>query len=138
MKDFLTTLSSIVVILFGLSVLFLTDKTDAEPVKQSQTVKQTEAIPELSNTAPQKRKMIFLKVQGVNVKNGVLHFVTLESYGLKDHFISLRGKNVILSQSPTSQLPVQSIQFEENGPHSLRISISTTLDFNLQEKLAEL
>lgn len=129
MKELLTTVSSLLVILFSLSVLFLAEESETLPDAPS------EQITSLSNRPPQKKTMIFHRVQGVKVKNGILIFITLEKEGLKDHYFSLRGKNVFLSQSPTSVMPINSIQFEEEGENSLRITFSPNLEIDLMEEL---
>ncbi|QDU50792.1 hypothetical protein [Gimesia panareensis] len=129
MKELLTTVSSLLVILFSLSVLFLAEESETIPDAPS------EQITSLSSRPPQKKTVIFNRVQGVKVKHGILIFITLEKEGLKDHYFSLRGKNVFLSQAPTSVMPINSIQFEEEGENSLRITFSPNLDIDLMEEL---
>ncbi|WP_417382870.1 hypothetical protein [Gimesia sp.] len=131
MRDFLSTISSIFVILFSLSLLFLTDEPDVESGAQKKTFATHLKHP------PANKTMIFNKVQGVKVRDGVLVFVTLEEGGLKDYYFSLRGKNVILCQSPNSQMPLKSIEFEESSLNGLRITLSAGLDINLQETLKD-
>lgn len=130
MKELLTTISSLLVILFSLSVLFLAED-------ESETIPEapSEQMASLSHRPPQKKTVIFNRVQGVKVKNGILIFITLEKEGLKDHYFSLRGKNVFLSQASTAVMPINSIQFEEEGENSLRITFSPNLDIDLMEEL---
>ncbi|QDT88582.1 hypothetical protein [Gimesia algae] len=131
MKDYLSTISSIFVILFSLSVLFLADGPDVQSGEQKQTL--TAPL----NQIPQKKTMLFNKIQGVRVRDGVLIFVTLGRDGLKDHYYSLRGKHVILCKSPSSQMPFKSIEFQESSLNSLQITLSADLDIDLKESLKD-
>ena len=132
MKDLLTTISSIFVILFSLSVLFLAEPTDAK------TGVATEQEHDISDQPLGKPSLLFTRVQGAKIKNGVLIFMTLEEDGLKDHYFPLRGRNVVLSQTPDKQLPVSSIQFTEETENCLRINISPSIQINLLEELTAL
>jgi hypothetical protein len=132
MRDTLTTVSSLLVILFGLSVLFLAEDTTAE--REGKSV----PISDLANSPPPPETVLFDRVQGARIKNGVLVFVTREQAGLKDHYFPLRGKNIFFCQTPSSQLPVNSIQFAAEGINSLRITFSPSLKIDLQEQLTAL
>lgn len=129
MKEILTMISSLLVILFSLSVLFLADDTSAEPESSSVT------IPDLASRPPQTETVLFKRVMGVRVHQGVLIFVTREQEGLKDHYFPLRGKNVFLCRPTSSRLPADSIQFASEGLNGLRITFSPTLKIDLQEQL---
>lgn len=131
MKDLLSTTSSLFIILFSLSLLFLTEEPNVESGEQKKTIATQRKHP------PENKTTTFGRVQSVTVRDGVLIFVAFEKDGLKEYYFSLRGKNVILCQSPTSQMPPKSIQFEESDTGSLRITLSASLDINLEKELKD-
>ncbi|WP_417395382.1 hypothetical protein [Gimesia chilikensis] len=134
MKEILTTIASLVVIMFCLAILVLPNDSEIEAKPAAQTVPSGS----VQAGQPVKGTLLFKQVQAVKVRNEVLIFVTLDREGLKDYYIPLRGKNVILSQSPNSLLPVNSIKLEENGMNSLCVTLSPTLEIDLMKELTTL
>lgn len=136
MKDMLTTTSSLIVILFCLSVLFLTDEAPAPTV--------TDAVMEppnphnalnASTKHPLAKTTYFYRVQSVRYRKGVLIFVTSDQEGLKEHFFLIRNKNVILVRASSTSMPRKSLKFEDDGHNTLLVTIPKTFDVDLMQEM---
>ncbi|QDU51679.1 hypothetical protein [Gimesia panareensis] len=134
MKDMLTTTSSLIVILFCLSILFLSDNrySDSEVVQE---------LPNRHNALsadtkhPRASTTMFRRVQSVRVKKGVLIFVTSCEEGLKEHYFLIRDKHVILVKSSTGEMPHNTLKFDDDGHNTLLVTIPHTFDVDLMKEM---
>ncbi|MDF1745584.1 MAG: hypothetical protein P1V19_17930 [Gimesia sp.] len=133
MKDLLTTVASIIIILFCFSLLFLCEREGAHPVKAAQLTNPNTEV--LKGQAPPVKSTLFTRVQSAKVKKGVLMFVTIDHEKLQEHYFLIRDKNVILLKSSRSDMPSKSIKFEDAGNGTMRVTISDTIDIDLMKEL---
>ncbi|MEQ8855910.1 hypothetical protein [Gimesia sp.] len=134
MKDMLTTTSSLIVILFCLSVLFLSeDPPDATPGVVELPTRHNALNAETKH--PLAKTTFFHRVQSVRFKKGVLNFVTVGEEGLEDHFFLIRDKNVILVKAAGGNMPRNSLKFEDDGHNTLLVTIPNTFDVDLMKEL---
>ena len=134
MKDLLTTVASAIVIVFCVSVLFLSE--EADPIEEEAEMLTHKNAAELNQPPfPLAKTTLYHRVQSVRVVKGVLHFVTADKEGLKDHYFLLRDKNVILVQEDAVHIPHNAIQFEDDGYHTIKVTIPTTFGLNLMHDL---
>lgn len=134
MKDMLTTTSSLIVILFCLSVLFLSDETHPDADGVVELPSRNNAL-DASTKHPLAKTTYFNRVQSVRFKKGVLIFVTSGSEGLEEHFFLIRDKNVILVKASSGNMPVNSIKFDDDGHNTLVVTIPNTFDVDLLKEM---
>ncbi|WP_298868652.1 hypothetical protein [uncultured Gimesia sp.] len=133
MKDLLTTAASIIIILFCFSLLFLSEREGTHPVATAQLTNPNTEVQ--NGHAPPVKSTLFTRVQSVKVQKGVLMFVTIEHEKLQEHYFLIRDKNVILVKTSRSDMPSQSIKFEDAGNGTMRVMISDTIDIDLMKEL---
>lgn len=130
MRDLLTTISSMIVILFCLSVLLMSGETDSEePLDNTNQLASQQ-----SNQPSTLRTTLFKKVQSVKLEHGVLMFVTFEKTGLKEHYFPIRDKNVVLVNSMTGDMPPNTIKFDYVAS-TLMVTIPKMFEIDLMESL---
>ncbi|MCA9016571.1 MAG: hypothetical protein KDA77_14660 [Planctomycetaceae bacterium] len=139
MREMLTTISSIIVILFCCSVLFLGEgardylpEPEAEPIS-SHNAKELNKVPH-----PLAKTTLFHRVQSVRLHKGVLMFVTADQEGLKEHFFLIRDKNVILVKKDAGDMPPNSIKFDDDGHNTLLVTIPNTFEIDVLRELTSL
>lgn len=131
MKDLLTTASSIIIILFCVSLLFLSERNqfgDMELLTNEHAESQTAKHPRAKTT-------LFSRVQSVKLKKGVLMFVTIGVDGLEEHFFLIRDKNVVLIKKNSGDMPGNSIKFDDDGHNTLLVTIPNTFDIDLMDAM---
>lgn len=128
MRDLLATIASIIVILFCLSLLFVSEETQSE---QDEAVTNANQLPLNQSGFPQvSQSTIFKRVQSVELKQGVLMFITIGKEGLKEHFLVLRDKNVVLVNSKSSSMPYNTIRFDYNA-NTLLVTIPSAFEVDI-------
>lgn len=133
MKDMLTTTSSIIVILFCLTALFLSD--EAEPALNHPGMITKPESSMNSTKYPLAKTTYFHHVLSVSVQKGVLQFVTQGKTGRMEHFFLIRDKNVILIKKSAVDMPKDSIKFDDDGHNTLLVTIPTTFEIDLMHDL---
>tara|TARA_R110002111_G_scaffold247140_5_gene310241 strand:+ start:53606 stop:54019 length:414 start_codon:yes stop_codon:yes gene_type:complete len=136
LKDLLTTTSSTLIILFCFSLFFLGEEPGSDregPALISHHIKNHK-----SGTHPLAKTTLFQKVQSVRLKKGVLMFVTSDEEGLKEHFFLIRDKNVVLIKKKASDMPLNSIKFEDDGHNTLLVTIPNSFEIDLLEEMTSL
>ncbi|WP_145230395.1 hypothetical protein [Gimesia algae] len=131
MKDLLTTASSIIIILFCISLFFLSEGNqagDRELLTNDHAEFQSAKHPRAKTT-------LFSRVQSVKLKKGVLMFVTICEDGLKEHFFLIRDKNVVLIKKNAGDMPGNSIKFDDDGHNTLLVTIPNTFDIDLMDAM---
>lgn len=133
MKDLLTTASSIIIILFCISLFFLSegnrsDSGDRELLTNDHAEYQSAKHPRAKTT-------LFSRVQSVKLKKGVLMFVTMGEDGLREHFFLIRDKNVVLVKKNAGDMPGNSIKFDDDGHNTLLVTIPNTFDIDLMDAM---
>ncbi len=134
MKDLLTTAASIIVILFCISLLFLSEGEESYSEESAPTTNQNAVVQ--SGFAPAAQTTLFTRVQSVKVRHGVLMFAAIEEGNVKEYYFLLRDKNVILIKESNSEMPVNSILFKKEEDGTMRVIIPDTLDIDLMQELA--
>ncbi len=94
MRDMLTTISSMILIVFCFSLLMVSEETESVPGESETAANQLPGY--RSGQRPVNNFFLFKKVQSVRLKKGVLIFVTMENEGLKEHYFQIRNKNVVV------------------------------------------
>lgn len=130
MKDLLTNIAAIIVILFCFSLLLAdevpgTDRENMVAIAESQRREKPEATTTLFN-----------KVQSVKMQKGVLIFETLEQGQLQEHFFMMRDKNVFLIRKVIGEIPSDMIKFEDYGHTTVLVTIPATFDIDLYEEMS--
>lgn len=139
MKDTLTSISSIIVILFCISALFLVDIEESSLQEQeTETISARNGRDYLKPRHPLAKTTLFHRVQSVRVDKGVLVFVTADQTGLKEHFLVLRDKNVILIKKDAGDMPHNSIKFDDDGHSTLKVTIPNAFDIDLLHELTSI
>ena len=133
MKDFLTSTSSIIVILFCFSLLLLDEVPGTISEEPKHVTDQSAEFK--SGVYPIARTTLFTRVQSVKLQKGVLMFVSLDPDGLKEHYFLIRDKNVVLIKKSNSDMPLNSIRFEDDGHSTMRVTIPDTFDIDLLEEM---
>lgn len=136
MKDMLTTTASIVIILFCFSLLFLVEDPGAS--REDPALISHRIASHQSGTHPFAKTTLFQKVQSVRLEKGVLMFVTSSEEGLAEHFFLIRDKNVILIKKKDSEMPLNSIKFEDDGHNTLLVTIPNSFDIDLLKEMSTL
>lgn len=137
MRDMLTTISSIIVILFCLSLLIVSGETGEADGREAKQI-ESRSVSSQSENTPVSKTTLYQKVQSVKFKNGVLIFVTLEQGGLKQHYFQIRDKNVVLCSNTNRDMPINSIKFTDDGSSTLQITIPPAFEVDLLEAMSEL
>ncbi len=137
MRDLLTTISSIIVILFCLSLLIVSGETGEADSQEAKQI-STRSMSSKSEESPVPRTTLYQKVQSVKFKNGVLIFVTLDQGGLKEHYFQIRDKNVVLCSNSDRDMPINSIKFTDDGSSTLQVTIPPAFEVDLLEAMSEL
>lgn len=139
MKDMLTTTSSIIVILFCVSVLFLVDNEEGYLQEQeSEMISARNGEKFLKARHPLAKTTLFHRVQSVRVQQGVLKFVTADQDRLKEHYFLMRDKNVILIKEDAYDMPHNSIKFYDDGHNTLKVTIPNTFEIDLMQELSSI
>ncbi|WP_339734302.1 hypothetical protein [uncultured Gimesia sp.] len=132
MRDLLTTIASIIVILFCLSLLIVSGETQS---KEEEVITNANQLGLNQGSLPRvSQSTIFKKVQTVKLKQGVLMFITIGKEGLKEHFLVLRDKNVVLVNSKSSSMPYNTIRFDYNA-NTLLVTIPSAFEIDMLESL---
>lgn len=132
MRDLLTTVASIIIILFCFSLLIVNGESFSE---QGQRRTNSNSLAGYrAEELPVSRSTIFRKVQSAKLENGVLMFTTIEKEGLKEHYFLIRDKNVVLVNNKTSSMPYNTIRFDSKA-NTLLITIPTTFKIDMMESL---
>lgn len=130
MRDLLTTVASMIVILFFLSMLLMGEerfeKRTANPSSKTRLDQE--------QNKPAQQAHTFHKVQSVKLERDVLKFVTLEQEGLKEHYFLIRDKNVILVNHPAGKMSINTLRFEIEG-NLMRITIPPAYEIDFMESL---
>lgn len=134
MKDLLTTAASVIVILFCISILFLSEGEESYSEESAPTIKPNTVVQ--SGYAPPAQTTLFTRVQSVKVRQGVLMFAAIEEGNLKEYYFLLRDKNVILIKESNSEMPVNSILFKKEDNGAMRVIIPDTFNIDLMQELA--
>lgn len=132
MRDLLTTIASIIVILFCLSLLIVNGEADLEQEEVVTNASQLASYQ--TEQLPGSRSTVFRKVQSVELENGVLMFTTIEKEGLKEHYFLIRDKNVVLVNNKSSSMPYNTIRFDSKA-NTLLVTIPTAFEVDLMESL---
>ena len=132
MRELLTTVASIMVILFCLSLLIVSGEAEQEKEEVSTNTNQLASYQ--TEQLPVNRSTVFRKVQSVELENGVLMFTTIEKEGLKEHYFLIRDKNVVLVNNKSSSMPYNTIRFDSKA-NTLLVTIPTTFEVNMMESL---
>ncbi|QDT43127.1 hypothetical protein Pan241w_32250 [Gimesia alba] len=132
MRDLLTTVASIIVILFCLSLLMVSGEADLEQEEVVSNARQLASY--RTEQLPVSRSTVFRKVQSVELENGVLMFTTIEKEGLKEHYFLIRDKNVVLVNNKTSSMPYNTIRFDSKA-NTLLVTIPTAFEIDMMESL---
>ncbi|WP_339726821.1 hypothetical protein [uncultured Gimesia sp.] len=136
MKDLLTTTSSVIVILFCISILFLVDNEETALQEQDlEMISAHNGKEFLKAPHPLAKTTLFHRVQSVRLKEGVLIFVTADQDGLKEHFFVIRDKNVILVKKDAGDMPPNSIKFASDGHGTLMVTIPNTFELDPMQDL---
>ncbi|WP_417377798.1 hypothetical protein [Gimesia sp.] len=134
MREFITTVSSLIII----ACCFCSFLTPEEPVVGQSNPEQSTNL-KMNCIQSEKlvsRSKLFKKVQSVEMKEGVLMFITLqEKGGLREHYFQMRGKNVILCNRGDDKMPLNSIKFEEDGSNTIIVTIPPMYEVNLMEAM---
>ncbi len=130
MKDLLTNIAAIIVILFCFSLLL------ADEIPGTDTEKRVTSAEFQGREKPEATTTLFNKVQSVKVQKGVLIFETLEQGQLQEHFFMMRDKNVFLIRKVISEIPNDMIKFEDYGHSTMLVTIPATFDIDLYEEMS--
>lgn len=133
MKDLLTTASSIIIILFCVSLLFLGETRPSESGGRELLTNDSAEFQAAKH--PHASTILFSRVQSVRLKKGVLMFVSLDEDGLKEHFFLIRDKNVVLIKKNAGDMPPNSIKFDDDGYNTLLVTIPNTFDIDLLDAM---
>jgi len=136
LKDLLTTASSVIIILFCLSLFFLGEGTGTNP--ENPDLITTQSAKYRSGIHPLAKTTLFKRVQSVRLKKGVLMFVTANEEGLQEHFFLIRDKNVVLIKKKATDMPQNSIKFEDDGHNTLLVTIPSSFDIDLLEAMTSI
>ncbi|WP_417385808.1 hypothetical protein [Gimesia sp.] len=132
MKDLLTTASSIIIILFCVSLLLFSEghQSTSGDLEVLASNAETQA-----GKHPHARTTMFTRVQSVKLKKGVLMFVTMCDDGLKEHYFLIRDKNVVLIKKNAGDMPGNAIKFDDDGYNTLLVTIPNTFDIDLMDAM---
>lgn len=133
MRDMLTTISSMIVILFCLSLFFVGGEVESGLEQKEDRTDQY--VRNQSGRQSVNDSLIFKRVQSVKLEQGVLKFVTLENEKLKEHYFQINGKNVIFTRDAESDMPLHSIKFSDKGSDTLLVTIPPSLEIDIMESL---
>ncbi|QDV51259.1 hypothetical protein Enr17x_33140 [Gimesia fumaroli] len=132
MRDLLTTTAAVIVILFCLALLLVSGETELE---QEEVITNANQLARYqSGLTGISQSTVFRKVQSVTLKQGVLMFVTIEKEGLKEHYFSIRDKNVVLVNNKSSSMPYNTIRFDSKA-NTLLVTIPTAFEVDLMGSL---
>tara|TARA_R110000850_G_scaffold121676_2_gene239571 strand:+ start:20743 stop:21195 length:453 start_codon:yes stop_codon:yes gene_type:complete len=132
-KDLLTTASSIIIILFCVSLFFLSEGNRSESGGPALLNKDSAEIQ--AGKHPRAKTTLFSRVQSVKLKKGVLMFVSIGEDGLREHFFLIRDKNVVLVKKNAGDMPGNSIKFDDDGYNTLLVTIPNTFDIDLMDAM---
>ncbi|QDT91777.1 hypothetical protein [Gimesia algae] len=137
MREMITTISSLIIIACCFCSFLASEEPDAGQNISGQ-------ISDLKVNSPQNEKpfsssKLFKKVQAVELKDGVLVFVTIqEEGGLREHYFQVRNKNVILCNRGDVNMPLNSIKFEDDGSNTIIITIPPRYEVDLMEAMTSM
>ncbi len=133
MRNLLSNISSLIVILFCVSILIVSEDSGPDT---NEMIDDTKNIPGAqSERSMTPRTMIFKRVQSVKISKGVLIFTTFENKKFKSHYFKIRDKNVIFVRDEDSDMPVYSIKFTDSGCNALVVTIPNSLKIDLLEQM---
>ena len=137
MRELITMISSLIIILCCLSSFLVTEEPEAShgvPERISSLNGGT-----LHSQKVGEKSRLFKKVQSVEIKNGVLIFVTLQDEGgLREHYFQIRNKNIILCNHGDATMPHNSIKFEMDDSNTTVVTIPPAYEVDYIEAMTSL
>lgn len=133
MRDILTTVSSIIVILFCLSLLFVSEEIETDQQYKEEITNQNASYQ--NSQPPDNKSIVFNRVQSVELEHGILKFATFENEKFKQHFFKIRDKNVIFTRETDSGMPLHSIKFVDSGCNTLLVTIPPSFEVDIMKDL---
>ncbi|WP_291171998.1 hypothetical protein [Gimesia sp.] len=137
MREFITTISSLIIIACCFCSFLPSEEPEANHSRQDQNT-GLNGNP-VQSEKPVSRSRLFKKVQAVSVENGVLMFVTIaDEGGLREHYFQIRNKNVILCNEGDAGMPLNSIKFEEDSSQTIVVTIPQKYGVDFMEAMTAL
>ncbi len=133
MRDLLTTMSSMIIILFCLSLLFVGGENETDADQKVNRIHQNAG--DLRGSQSVNDSLVFHRVQSVKLEEGILRFVTFKDEKIKEHYFPIGDKNVVFSRESDSDMPLHSIKFVDRGRNTLVLTIPPSLEIDMMELL---